>query len=439
VSYQIWYLSIYFRPKNKLLPELIKKDGTRTPLMDIGKIEMLMLMIKESFLRNEDRPVLIFNGTHSIEHLDKLFITPRHKKLLQEEECAFYFFEPLTHYICREGRDPNLEPHILRCNNDPYEIANVRCLELDSLQAWVEKYNIKNLHVYCTDYKSCEYYKDLYPNLVLKEMDFFVSWYCTRYMAQIIRGDSLGHLEKEYMKPENITKKFWSGAWRYDPSRHFITAYLAGKDLIKENNVSFYFKLPNSEFKRRMWFGWKEFSLKFPRMAEILLEGNTKLQELVPLSIEIDNPAALEERAQDPEADSDGKNTRKNHDPVNSYLESFCAIVQETRVTQPWANISEKTLNAMKNYRPFVIAGAPGTIKMLKDMGFKTFDRWWDESYDDVVGNKERLVKLCETIDYINNFSIEEMREIYKEMTPILKHNVENFAKIEDWYNNRNI
>jgi hypothetical protein len=93
----------------------------------------------------------------------------------------------------------------------------------------------------------------------------------------------------------------------------------------------------------------------------------------------------------------------------------------------------------MKNYRPFVIAGAPGTIKMLKDMGFKTFDRWWDESYDDVVGNKERLVKLCETIDYINNFSIEEMREIYKEMTPILKHNVENFAKIEDWYNNRNI
>jgi hypothetical protein len=420
------------------LPELIKKDGSRTPLIDIGKIEMLMLMVKESFLRNDDRPVLMFNGTHSIEHLDKLFITPKHKKLLQEEECAFYFFEPLTHYIYKKGHDPNLEPHILRCNNEPNEIDKIRCLELDSLQTWVEKNQIKNLLVYCTDYKSNEFYKTRYPNLTLKEMDLFVNWYCTRYMAQIIRGESLGHLEQEYMKPELITKKFWSGAWRYDPSRHFITAYLAGKDMIKGNNVSFYFKVPNPEFKRRMWFGWKEFALKYPQMSEILLEGNTKLQNLVPLSIEVDNPVGLDEFAFDPEADGKGNNIRKNHDPVDSYLESFCTIVQETRVTQPWANVSEKTLNAMKNYRPFVIAGAPGTLRMLKDMGFKTFDRWWDESYDDITNNRDRMVKLCETIDYINGFSIEEMREIYKEMIPILKHNVKNFAHVEDWYYKRN-
>lgn len=438
MSYQNWYLSIYFRPKNNMLPELIKKDGSRTPLIEIGKIEMLMLMIKESFLRNDDRPILLFNGTHYIDHLNKLFITPKHKTLLQEKECAFYFFEPLTHYISKPGKNPALEPHILRCDNEKHELKNIRCLELDSLNQWVADNDIKNLIVYCTDYKSCEFYKDIYPNLTLKEMDLFVSWYCTRYMALLERGESLQLTQDEYIRPELITKKFWSGAWRYDPSRHFITAYLAGKDMIKDNNVSFYFKVSNPEFKRRMWFGWKEFSLKYPSISEILLEGNTKLQELVPLSIEIAEPAGLDEYATDPEADGGGKNVRKNHDPINSYLESFCAIVQETRVTQPWANISEKTLNAMKNYRPFVIAGAPGTLKMLKDMGFKTFEKWWDESYDNIVSNKDRMVKLCETIDYINSFSIEEMQEMYKEMIPILKHNVENFSKIEDWYNKRN-
>lgn len=438
MSYQNWYLSIYFRPKNNMLPELIKKDGSRTPLIEIGKIEMLMLMIKESFLRNDDRPILLFNGTHYIDHLNKLFITPKHKTLLQEKECAFYFFEPLTHYIAKPGKNPALEPHILRCDNEKHELKNIRCLELDSLNQWVADNDIKNMIVYCTDYKSCEFYKDIYPNLTLKEMDLFVSWYCTRYMSLLERGESLQLTQDEYIRPELITKKFWSGAWRYDPSRHFITAYLAGKDMIRNNNVSFYFKVSNAELKRRMWFGWKEFSLKYPSVSEILLEGNTKLQELVPLSIEISDPVGLDEYATDPEADGGGKNIRKNHDPVNSYLESFCAIVQETRVTQPWANISEKTLNAMKNYRPFVIAGAPGTIKMLKDMGFKTFDKWWDESYDDIVSNKDRMVKLCETIDYINSFSIKEMQEMYKEMIPILKHNVENFSNIEDWYNKRN-
>lgn len=438
MSFQNWYLSIYFRPKNKLLPELIRKDGSRTPLLDIGKIEMLMLMIKESFLRNDERPVLLFNGTHYIEHLDKLFITPKHKRLLQEEECAFYFFEPLTHYIQKEGKDPNLEPHILRCNNDHDEIERIRCLELDSIQQWVQKNNIKNLHVYCTDYKCCEFYQDLYPDLILKEMDLFVSWFCTRYIAQIQKGESFGFLEEQYMQPDKIVKKFWSGAWRYDPSRHFITAYLAGKNIVEGNNVSFYFKVPNAEMKRRMWFGWKEFALKYPAVADTLLDGNTKLQDLVPLSIEIKDPVGLDEYAQDPEADGGGKNIRKNHDPVDSYIESFCAIVQETRFTQPWPNISEKTLNAIKNYRPFIIAGAPGALAMLKDMGFKTFDRWWDESYDNIIDNKDRIVKICETIDYINNFTIEEMREIYKEMIPILKHNIENFKNVEDWYNKRN-
>lgn len=428
-------MSLYFRPRNNCLPELIKQDGSRTPLIEIGKTDSLMDLIKESFVYRDERPVIIFNGTHYIDNLDKLFITPKHKQLIKEKEIAFYFFEPLTHYTYKPNKDPRLEPHILKINNEPHELKDIRCLELESLEKWAIEHELDKLYVYCTDYKCKDYYQKFYPHLKLLEMDLFVSWWSDRFAAFEKRT---GEIEHE-IDVDLITKKFWSGAWRYDPSRHFITAFLAGSDIIENNNISFYFKIPNEEMKRRMWFPWKEFAAKYPTMSNILLEGNTILQEILPLSIEIDIPVALDQRHSDPGADTPlAENKRKSQDPVKSYYECFCAIVQESRVTQPWPNISEKTLNAIKSYRPFVISGAPGTLKMLKEMGFKTFDNYWSEEYDEIQITSDRLVKVCETIDYINSFNLDELKEMYKDMIPILEHNYLNLKYLAKFYDDIN-
>lgn len=428
-------MTLYFRPRNNCLPELIKEDGSRTPLIEIGKTEALMDLIKESFVYKDERPVVLYNGSHYIKNLDKLFISPKHKKILQENPVAFYFFEPLTHYISHDGKDLSLEPHIMRIDNEPHQLVNIKCLELDSLSQWAEKNEINQLYVYCTDHKCKDYYQPFYPNLKLLEQDLFVSWWSSRFAAFETRA---GEIEHE-IDVDLITKKFWSGAWRYDPSRHFITAYLAGKDMIEDNNVSFYFSIPNDEMKRRMWFSWKEFSAKHPMFSEILLKGNTVLQSIVPLSIDIDIPVACTQFNSDPGADTAiHENKRKSQDPVNSYYECFCAIIQESRVTQPWPNISEKTLNAIKSYRPFVMSGAPGTLQMLKEMGFKTFDKYWSEEYDTIQSNSDRLVSVCETIDYINSFSIEELKQMYNDMIPILEHNYLNLKYLNQFYENIN-
>ena len=432
-----WFGALFFASKGKCLPELIDKDGNRHKFNDIRKCESLRLLLTESFLKNESRPFIIYNGTHSIKYLDKLFISSVHKKILTTEEVAFYFLEPLTHYIVKENSDPELEPHILKIDNESHELENIRCLELDSLQQWVEKHDIQNLNVYCTDFKSWEYYQKHYPKLKLLSMDLFVSWWSQR----VVNHNRYLHF---FLKPHNInenkiTKKFWSGAWRYDPSRHFITAFLAGKGLLNDNNISFYFKVSNAEMTRRFWFGWKEFTFRHPALSKTILEGNTILQNKVPLYFDVNHPVAIDEDGSDPAYDAQGKNVRTTHDPVNTYIESFCAIVQESRVTQPWPNISEKTLNAIKNYRPFLMCAAPGTLKMLKDMGFKTFDEFWPEDYDDILSNKDRLARVCEIIEYINSFNIDELKKMYVSMIPILKHNVENLKNIPSYYNNLNI
>ena len=422
-----WFSAIYFNPQNGLLPELIRQDGSRTPIIKIGKISSLTLTLKETFLKNESRPFIIYNGTHSIDHLEKLFITSKHKKILQEQEIAFYFFEPLTHYLYPTRY--NLPSHILKIDNHKDEINRIRSFELDSISKWAEKNQIHNLKVYCTDYNCCNHYQKIYTNIKLLNLDLFVSWWSQRH---------LNDFHKKIPKSKDITKKFWSGAWRYDPSRHFITAYLASQNLTLDNNVSFFFKISNAEFKRRMWFGWSEFELRHNELSKKLIDGNAKLQQQVPLSIEIKDVKLLGEHHSDPEADGEGKNIRKNHSPERSYRESFCAIIQESRVTQPWPNISEKTLNAIDNYRPFILVGAPGTLRMLKQMGFKTFDQWWDESYDDIINNTDRLAKICDVIDYVNSYSLKDLKSMYNEMIPILIHNRNNFKKVPKFYNKIN-
>ncbi len=433
-----WFSSLVFCARGKVLPEVIDENGDRHNFLELKNCEILQNLLSESFLKTERRPFLIFNGTHYVKHLEKIMLKENYKKVITNEEVAFYFFEPLTHYILREDRDPENAPHILKIDNKPEELEKIRCLELDSLEAWVKKYNIKNLKVYCTDYKCWEYYQKLYPSLTLLSMDLFVSWWAQRY-AKLDRLNSY-HLPKKIhdIQPDLITKKFWSGAWRYDASRHFITAFLAGKNLLDNNNVSFYFKVSNNEMKARFWIRWKEMMIKHPDLSNTLLEGNTILQDRVPLSFSVLNPIALDRDASDPESDAVGANIRLSQDPVESYYETFCAIVQESRVTQPWPNISEKTLNAIKNYRPFVLCAAPGTLQMLKDMGFKTFDAYWSEDYDNITSNVDRLARVCEVIDYINSFDLDELQKMYKHMIPILKHNNENLYNVPKFYNELN-
>ena len=130
------------------------------------------------------------------------------------------------------------------------------------------------------------------------------------------------------------------------------------------------------------------------------------------------------------------KNVWNHHtyDIIPEYLNTFCNIVTETTFgydsmdylhegTNNCIFITEKTEKCFAAGQPFIIASTPGFLKKLKELGFKTFDKWWDESYDDEINPMKRLDKIGETIKSLNKYSINDMERIYEEMIPILKHN----------------
>jgi hypothetical protein len=97
--------------------------------------------------------------------------------------------------------------------------------------------------------------------------------------------------------------------------------------------------------------------------------------------------------------------------------------VTETRFAQPTANYSEKVYNAIFYKKPFILVAPPKTLQYMKEEGFRTFSDFWDESYDDIEIHQDRLFTIFNLIDQLNKKPIDELRNIYRQMIPILEHN----------------
>jgi hypothetical protein len=117
---------------------------------------------------------------------------------------------------------------------------------------------------------------------------------------------------------------------------------------------------------------------------------------------------------------------------VSLYNNFFIDIVSETYTHGLTFFITEKTLRPMLAMTPFIINGPQGYLSTLKsDYGLKTFDQYWNESYDSYQ-NYERIQKIYKVIDYIDNKSNLEILSMYNDMLDILKHNYNRLQELND-------
>lgn len=109
------------------------------------------------------------------------------------------------------------------------------------------------------------------------------------------------------------------------------------------------------------------------------------------------------------------------------YTDSYIHIVTETNFKRDIFP-TEKIINPMVVLQPFILFGAPGYLKYIKSLGFKTFDGFIDESYDNEYDDVKRFEMLCKEIKRLSELSLEEIHNWYMSIiTPILEYN-RNFA-----------
>jgi len=80
---------------------------------------------------------------------------------------------------------------------------------------------------------------------------------------------------------------------------------------------------------------------------------------------------------------------------------------------------------------PFLLVGGAGSLGILHSFGFKTFPNIFDESYDETEDPITRHKHLVNEIERICFLSEDEKHQLYLESIPLIKHNQEQFKRID--------
>jgi len=114
---------------------------------------------------------------------------------------------------------------------------------------------------------------------------------------------------------------------------------------------------------------------------------------------------------------------------LTRYCNFFVEIVCETCYSGNTFFPTEKTWRPIILKTPFIVQGPQWYLHRLRDMGFQTFDRWWDEGYseDPAYWQTSEIKKV---IDSVGKLSIEQLKEMYNEMQPTLEHNKKRFLEL---------
>jgi hypothetical protein len=109
------------------------------------------------------------------------------------------------------------------------------------------------------------------------------------------------------------------------------------------------------------------------------------------------------------------------------FYRAFWNIVTETNFYDEKLHLTEKIFKPIAIKRPFILVSSPGNLKYLKSYGFKTFDKWIDESYDSESDHDKRLRMIVDQIKKLCQLTSDELNKMHQEMSDVLEYNHNHF------------
>lgn len=115
--------------------------------------------------------------------------------------------------------------------------------------------------------------------------------------------------------------------------------------------------------------------------------------------------------------------------PCQWYPDIFVDVICETWYQGQIFYITEKFWRAVSTKTPFIIHGAQNILTNLKKLGFKTFDEFWDEGYQEDP-SFYNITGIKQVLQNIASQPLDEIRWMYKNMQEIVDHNYQVFMNI---------
>ena len=88
---------------------------------------------------------------------------------------------------------------------------------------------------------------------------------------------------------------------------------------------------------------------------------------------------------------------------------------------------SEKTFKPIAFKHPFILVARQNSLKLLRDSGYKTFDGIFNESYDSIEDDVERLNAIESEIARLNTLPPIQWASLLTKLEPIVEHNYKHY------------
>lgn len=108
------------------------------------------------------------------------------------------------------------------------------------------------------------------------------------------------------------------------------------------------------------------------------------------------------------------------------FIDSYFSIITETVFFTDNENsifLSEKIHKALAMGHPFILVSRPKSLEYLRSIGYKTFEPFINESYDNELNDIKRFELITTEIKRLCTLSVEELQVLYGNLVPIMTHN----------------
>jgi hypothetical protein len=263
----------------------------------------------------------------------------------------------------------------------------------------VIKYNIPPEQIILMSGAPCiiDYIREVSGSLSLSCIN--AEWVCSA--PDYVKGQY--HQFYKNSQPQTLVdkdypKKFLSFNRRWRPWRPMLVSLLSERGFLDQGYVS----LGESDISET-WDSVRdnlEVKFKFPRIKTSLPAMYLDTNDLITNRV--------------------GLSTSTDRFFEDSY---FSVITETTYFNNESVFLTEKTFKSIVMQHPFILVTVPGSLKFLKQLGYKTFDGLINESYDQEQDDTLRLSMIIDEIQRLSNLNKEQLSTFLKEAKLICTYN----------------
>lgn len=123
--------------------------------------------------------------------------------------------------------------------------------------------------------------------------------------------------------------------------------------------------------------------------------------------------------------------TQYSNSLVPLYNSTAISVVVETLFNDVEVFFSEKVWHPIRMQQPFILVNGAGSLQHLHELGYKTFNHWWDESYDSIADPYDRMEAIVSVINDIAKWSDFKLSVFMQESTVICEHNLKHLMSAD--------